>query len=132
MGAEPYEYVVDYEDDIQAALEKLRQEVFESGEFNGADQNPSTPEEALELAAEDGTRSILDIMKISLEPDYFCAAPLTGEELNRYFGTDEPTMEMVEASNTFWDDLGRGKARYIVIYEAHKPAKLFFAGYSFD
>jgi hypothetical protein len=124
--------VVDYEEDVRAALDKLRQRVFESGQFNGAQRNPSTPEEALELSGEDGTRSILDISKIAAKPDYCCAAPLTAEELDRYFGTDRPTLEMAETNEAFWEGISRGMARYVVIYEGDNPAKLYFAGYSFD
>ena len=72
MGAEPYEYTVPYEPDIQAALEKLRQRVFESKEFNGAELDPPTPEAAFQLTEADGTGSILDINRISDEPDFCC------------------------------------------------------------
>lgn len=74
MGAEPYEYVVDYQFNVKAALEKLRQEVFASGEYNGAERKPKTPEQALELAGGAGTRSILDILRIGPKPDHFVAA----------------------------------------------------------
>lgn len=36
MGAEPYEYTVPYEPDIQAALDKLRSRVFESKDWSFA------------------------------------------------------------------------------------------------
>ena len=89
VGAEPYEYTVPYEPDIQAAvLDKLRSRVFESKEFNGAEFDPPTPEAALELTGADGTHSILDISRISDHPDYFCGKPLSAEELERYFGTE--------------------------------------------
>ena len=55
MGAEPYDYTVPYEPDIQAALDKLRSRVFESKQFNGAEFDPPTPEAALELTDADGT-----------------------------------------------------------------------------
>jgi hypothetical protein len=132
MGAEPYQYLVDYEDDIGAVLKKLRERVFESGEFNGAQFNPSTPEEALEMAAEDGTRSILDIMAISETPQFCAAAPLTAEELHEFFGTDKPTVKMFEENMEFWESLERGMARYIIIYEGDVPTQIFFVGYSFD
>jgi hypothetical protein len=132
MGAEPYWYFVDYEEDVQSALDKLRQQVFESGAFNGAELNPRTPEEALELAAEDGTRSILDIMAVSAQPDFFCAAPWSKEELEAFFGTAQPTAQMVNEYQDFWDSLDRGMARYAIIYEGDRPSQIFFAGYSFD
>ena len=132
MGAEPYEYFVPYDRNIQAALEKLRAEVFQSGEFNGAEMGPATPEEALEMADADGTASILDIQRITDHPDYFCAAPLSPKELTQYFGTDRPTRVDVQQSDEFWDSLDRGQARYVVLYEDEQPKELYFAGYSFD
>ena len=132
MGAEPYEYFVPYERNIQAALEKLRADVFAAGEFNGAELGPATPEEALEMADADGTASILDIQRITDHPDHFCAAPLSAKELNQYFGTDKPKREDVQYSDEFWDSLDRGQARYVVLYQDEQPTELYFAGYSFD
>jgi hypothetical protein len=132
MGAEPYWYFVDYEEDIQSALDKLRMQVFESGAYNGSEFNPSSPEEALELAEEDGTGSILDIMDISAQPDFFCAAAWSEAELEALFGTTQPTAGMVEGNQDFWDSLDRGMARYTIIYEGNEPSQIFFAGYSFD
>jgi hypothetical protein len=132
MGAEPYEYFVPYERNIQAALDKLRAKVFAAGEFNGAEFGPATPEEALEMADADGTASILDIQRIADQPDYFCAAPFSARELQQYFGTDKPTREDVEQSDDYWEDLDRGQARYVVLYEKEQPTEVYFAGYSFD
>jgi hypothetical protein len=132
MGAEPYEYTVPYEPDIQAALNKLRRRVFDSKEFNGAEFDPPTPEAAFELTEADGTRSILDISRISDEPDFCCAAPLSPEELDRYFGTQKPTEVMVRDRGDFWEDLERGMARYVIIFEGEEPKGIYFAGYSFD
>jgi hypothetical protein len=132
MGAEFYDYTVPYEPDVQAALEKLRRRVFESKQFNGAEFDPPTPEAAFELADADGTRSILDITRISDQPDFCCAAPLSPEELERYFGTPKPTKEMVRDSDDFVEDLERGMARYVILYEGDEPSGIYFAGYSFD
>lgn len=132
MGAEPYDYTVPYEPDIQSALDKLRRRVFESGEYDGAEFDPPTPEAAFELADADGTRSILDISRISETPDFCCAAPLTPEELDRYFGTRKPTKAMIQGAADFWEDIERGMARYVVLYEADEPTEIYFAGYSFD
>jgi hypothetical protein len=132
VGAHAYQYTVPYEPDIQAALEKLRRRVFESKQFNGARFNPPTPEAAFELSGADGTRSILDISRISFRPDYCCAAPLTPSELEHYFGTAKPTEAMVRESADFWEDLERGMARYVILYEGDEPSEIYFAGYSFD
>jgi hypothetical protein len=132
MGAEPYEYYVSYESDVQAALEKLRSQVFASGEYRGAEFAPSTPEEALEMMDADGTASILDIQQIAPHPDFCRAAPFTPAELQEYFGTDRPTRRDLLENDFFWDVLERGQARYVVLNEDDQPAELYFAGYSFD
>jgi hypothetical protein len=132
VGAEPYEYTVPYESDIQAALDTLRRAVFESKKFNGADLDPPTPEAAFEMVGADGTRSILDISRISDQPDFCCAAPLSSQELQRYFGTQKPTRDLMHQSDDFWEDLERGMARYVILYDGDEPKEIYFAGYSFD
>jgi hypothetical protein len=132
MGADPYEYFVPYQANVQLALDRLRAEVFESGEFNGAELGPATPEEALEMADADGTASILDIQRISDHPDFFCAAPFSSAKLRQFFGTDKPSRDDIEQADEYWDELDRGQARYVVVYEDDQPSELYFAGYSFD
>lgn len=132
MGAEPYDYFVAYEDDAQAALDKLRAKVFASGEYNGAEFGPASPEEALEMCEEEGTASILDIERVTSTPDFCCAAPFSSDELEDYFGTDKPSREDLESGDMFWDDLERGQARYVPVYEGEQPKELYFVGYSFD
>ena len=132
MGAHPYHYVVSYHKDPQVALNRLRELVFQRGEYYGADRHPRSPQEALELAEETGTRSILDIERVAKSPDYCCAAPLTPAELRRYFGTPTPTTAMVEQCDELWEELERGMARYVVTYEEGTPTHMVFIGYSFD
>ena len=132
MGAEPYEYFVPFQANIQSALDKLRADVFASGEFNGAELEPATPEEALEMTDADGTASILDIQRVADEPDFCCAAPFSPKELREYFGSDKPTRADIQQSDEYWEDLERGQARYVVLYDEKQPAELYFAGYSFD
>jgi hypothetical protein len=132
MGAEPYQYVVDYEDNIQNALNKLRKKVFESGEYFNSEMKPKTIEEAVKNGMDAGTRSILDINQVADEPDYECTVPFDDDELMDYFGTDKPSLEMVESNMDFWDSIERGMSRYIIVYENDKSSKIFFAGYSFD
>ena len=79
-----------------------------------------------------GTASILDISRISDQPDFCCAAPLSSAELERYFGTQKPTEAMARESDDLWEDLERGMARYVVLYEGDEPKGIYFAGYSFD
>lgn len=132
MGAEPWSIFTKYDADLQRALDNLREEVFAAGDYRYAEEEPTSIEEALEIADADGTASILDIQAISDEPDFCCAAPFTPSELKTYFGAERPTRGQIEGSDEYWDELERGQARYAVVYADGKPAELYFAGYSFD
>ena len=102
MGAEPYWYIVPYESDIDAALQKLRQREFRAGRYNPVTPFPKFPvdldaepapaqhgsiEEVMEVADEDGTRSILDIQHAAAAPfdgtqmQFFTAFPLVEADL---------------------------------------------------
>lgn len=132
MGGWPYQYVVPFQDDAQAALEALRADVFARGEYYGSQARPRNIKQAVDLSGESGTRSILDIERVSKTPALRRAAPLTPAELARYFGDAKPTVRMVEESDDLWQDLERGQARYLATYEAGVPVSLVFVGYSFD
>ncbi|HWE92344.1 MAG TPA: hypothetical protein VG269_00085 [Tepidisphaeraceae bacterium] len=132
MGGEPWDYFVPFETSVEAALEALRQSVFESGRFLGREMKPATPEEALRNAEASGTRSILDIMFVADSPGFFSVCPLPDAQLKSLFGTARPTHEMIEANMDFYEDIERGQGIYIVVYKHDKPAEYFFAGYSFD
>lgn len=89
-------------------------------------------EEALEEADADGTRSILDMMRVAGEPDFFAVTALAPEELVELFRTDRPTREMIEGGYELFDTLERGQGVYVVVYKDGEPSEIFFAGYSFD
>ena len=132
MGAEPWQYFVPYEQDTQAALEKLKEREFRAGRFRYSEENPTTVEEAREIADADGTGSILDIDQVGDEPDSGVVVPLSAEYLVELYGTAQPTHEMIEANLDFYEDIERGQGIYIVVYKGGKPAEIFFAGYSYD
>jgi hypothetical protein len=132
MGAEPWDYFVPYEPNIEAALQKLREREFRAGRYRGSEENPATIEEAMENMDADGTGSILDMTHIADEPDFFAVSPLPPEELVRLFGTDKPTREMIEEQMDFYEDIDRGQGVYIIAYQDGKPSEIFFGGYSFD
>ena len=113
-------------------LDQLRDQEFKAGRYRYAEENPSSIEEALEIADADGTASILDIAQVSEEPDYGCAAPFSPEELTTFFGSEQPTRADVEQAEDHWEDMERGQARYAVVYAGGKPSEIYFAGYSFD
>ena len=147
MGGHPWFYFVEYEPDLNAALQKLREREFMAGRYNPAVDFPDFPvgpqspapgaqhdsiEEALEDSDADGTRSILDMERVGEVPDYGVVAPLPKEELMNLFGTDRPTREMVESNDELFDALERGQGVYVVCYDGGQPSEIFFAGYSFD
>ena len=53
--------------------------------YRYAEENPSSIEEALEIADADGTASILDINLISSEPDFCCAGAIHARRTRRVF-----------------------------------------------
>ena len=112
----------------------LREQEFEAGRYDqgGREEEPETPEEALEWAGADGTRSILDMFSVTEEPDFFAVAPLPREELIRLYGMERPTHEMIGANHEFYEDMERGHGIYIIVYQGDDPSEIFFAGYSFD
>lgn len=132
MGGHLYKYVVPWQPDIAKALHELRTDVFARGEYLGADQGFATPEEVLENAMEEGTRSILDITKIGDEPGYLTASRIDDEDLVHYLGSTRPSLAAIEENQEIYDEIDRGTARYIVAYEGDDPKHIVFIGYSFD
>ena len=151
MGGEPYWYVVDYENDLQGVLDKLRDREFKAGRYNPVIPDLSghfekekyhklkpgnkhkTIEDAVEAAQESGTRSILDISKIADKPNFCVASPLDGNSLETIFGTGKPTPETLEENiSSVLEGIDRGMCRYFLLYKKDKPVRICFAGYSFD
>lgn len=132
MGAEPWDYFVPYEANIQAALDKLRQREFSAGRYRSAELRPATIEEAVENADADGTGSILDITTVADEPDFCTVCPLSDEAMEECFGTTQPTRQMIEENIDFFEEIERGQGVYIIAYKDGKPSEIYFGGYSFD
>jgi hypothetical protein len=152
MGAEFWSYCVPYQEDIQAALEALREQEFLAGRFRQPQlidpgfwgrlfgrkpRKPKPPKsirEALKIADTDatGTRSILDMERITDRPDHGAVSPVRPEELRRLLGTDKPTREIVEECEELMDAIERGQGIYIVTYQQGKPDGILFCGYSYD
>jgi hypothetical protein len=147
MGAHPYWYFVKHQPNMQKALDELRAREFQAGRYNPVMPFPDFPvspgapapgaqhdsiEEAMEDAAEDGTRSILDIQTVGDEPDFCVAVPLAQEQLEALYGTGQPSRQMIEENMDFLEDVDRGHCVYVVVYKNAAPDELFFAGYSFD
>jgi hypothetical protein len=147
MGAHPYFYFVKHNPDINAALQELRDREFSAGRYNPVIRylefplGPDSPvpgaqhksiRHALKAADAEGTRSILDLDHVSDEPEFCAVAPLPQEELERLFGTVQPTREMIEASDDLFENIESGQGVYVTVFKDGRPDELFFAGYSFD
>ncbi|MGO4686049.1 hypothetical protein [Hyphomicrobium sp. 2TAF46] len=153
MGGDIYWYVVPYEPDIGAALEKLRLRELNAGRYNPVTPFPKFPvdlnslvtgqlhasfEEALNASDADGTRSIIDIHFVSgvpregpSEPDV-TAWPLSENQLSELFGTTEPSPEAIASNYKFWEGISRGSGAYIILKQNGVPHGIFFGGCSFD
>jgi hypothetical protein len=124
MGAEPWDYFVPYEPDVRLALARLRRQEMQAGRYRW---HPESEE-----AESEGTASILDIERVSDTPDFGAAAPLSDTELREFFGTIQPTREMIEGNLDFYENIERGHGVYIIAYKNGKPDEIFFGGYSYD
>jgi len=188
MGAEPYCYFTTYNQDIQKALDDLREAELRAGryepcfkhktgkylfEFELAPRHTfpspggchSSIDEVFENVDESGSFSILDVFRIVDRPfsnvsdpmiaedimeRFNTSSPLADEELVKMFGSTRPNAKQIEitiletgqgdgidlnlnqARDRFWTQMGRGHSRYIVAYSEDVPDQIFFAGLSFD
>ena len=124
MGAEPWIYFVPYEANIESALQKLRQREFSAGRYFpisggslkqlGLSKAPATIDEAIELAAETGTQSILDIAGVGDDPDFGMVYPLPSDALVAYFQSVKPSRETVETNDDYLEEIERGHGVYII------------------
>lgn len=96
-------------------------------------RGPRSIEEAVELAAEAGTHSILDIDHCGRMPDVGLAAPLSPPRMLQMFGTDKPTMEDADRIiTTAGETMELGHCLYFCLYEDGRPIRLVFVGCSGD
>ena len=198
MGATGWSYFVPFEENVAAALQRLRENVFERGDYvygdgitddqrkailekmrpemepwmqkvreeaakleeplrtlylQGAEKfkgeimgdgsafrkpkrKPKTIEKLLELQAESGTHSILDIRDVSKEPQFGAVSPLPHARLVEFFNSEMPTHAEIEEAH----DSGsleefvseRWQGIYIIAYRDGSPSEIFFAGCSGD
>jgi len=148
MGAEPWEYFVPYQNDVNRALQDLRKREFEAGRYNPVQPFPSPPEmgvapgaqhasieEAIDAAGADGTRSILDMQRVASDPDdvdFGVVAPVPADVLQEMLGTDRPTREMVQDCPELLEGVERGQGIYVIVHKDGKPGEIYFGGYSYD
>jgi hypothetical protein len=146
MGAVPYWHFVKYQPDVNAALQELREGEFRAGRYNPVIPFPPSPvgpdspapaarhrtiREAIRAAGADGTRSILDLERVSKEARSGAVAPFPDEVLLDLYGTTRPTRGMVEQGADS-EYLERGQGVYIILYRGDRPDEIFFAGLSYD
>lgn len=177
MGASGWHYVVPYDDDPEKALQKLRSEVFTSGEYGVSRQidmfwsilsqtrggnkflflafylaaksffaidktvrwiarggrGPRSIDEAVEIAAEAGTHSILDIQSCGQTPDFGLAVPLSPARMRRQFGTDQPTVDDLQrVLDVAGDNVESWQCVCFPLYDNGTPVKWVFVGASGD
>jgi hypothetical protein len=149
MGGHPYWYFAPYDVNAQRALDALRKREFEAGRYSPvvrfldfeepaySNTRPGPKHrsiaEAVRAAADEGTRSILDIERVGTQAGHGVAAPVDVSELRDMWGTDKPTRAVVDArKDEILGDLDRGDCVYLVIYDEDRPSEFFFAGYSYD
>ncbi|WP_406395893.1 hypothetical protein [Streptomyces sp. NBC_00887] len=147
MGASSWDYSVPYQEDLNAALQQLRREVFDAGDYywvNGGDwlpeeerePRPRTLEELWqdELVQEAGTHSILDVLEVigpDDTPDHRTVEPVLAEEARELLGTDTLTRAHVKDFDVF--PRSRWVGRCAVLHdEQGRPHEICFWGHSGD
>ena len=144
MGGHAYFYFVPYQSDINAALQELREREFLAGRYNPAVPFPSEngdqatgakhPSIRAALAASDmdGTRSILDLDRVSTLPEDGAVSPVDDSILIDLYGTAQPTRAMIEEDDGFLEEIERGQGFYVVTYQGGIADQIYFGGCSYD
>jgi hypothetical protein len=148
MGASGWSYYVPYQPNLQAALQELRQRVFQTGDYwwavpyefgkTAADfpNRPQTEEElwAEEIVQESGTHSILDMSNVVTDnetPDYGTVQPVTEAEAIERLGVAKLTRAHVDALQSLATQ--RWFGRCAVLHDAAgEPNEIYFWGFSGD
>jgi hypothetical protein len=123
-----------------SAAEKFRDDLMKEDALSDEpEEKPDTIAELLEMRAEGGTWSILDITHISEEPEFGAVSPMPVERIEEIFGTDKPTRKMVEDKIGYpelADDdpviMEGWQGYYFTVYRDGQPHELFFVGSSGD
>ncbi|MET8066172.1 hypothetical protein [Micromonospora sp. NPDC005313] len=137
-----------YQPDAQAALDELRRQVFEAGDYwwavpgefgSSAADFPDRPRSEEELwvderVQESGTHSILDMTRVLADgeaPGFGAFAPVTEAEALERAGVARPTRAHVDALAPLAEQ--RWFGRYAVLHDdAGAPSELYFWGFSGD
>jgi hypothetical protein len=109
MGASSWVYAVDHQPDTGAALEALRRQVFDAGDYFPRSMNP--------------------------EPATGTASPLSAEQSLAAFGTVRPDCARIEewlAGRAYVKVRERWSGIYLICYRNDQPHQIHFAGFSGD
>jgi hypothetical protein len=147
VGASGWEYYVPYQEDLGAALDLLRRQAFEEGDYLwdpwdhdlSAGQGAPRPRTIDELWADEcvqelGTHSILDMDRVigpRERPDYYTVQPVSAEEARRHAGTDRLTRAHVDAINPLAERRWLGRCAVLHDDEG-RPQEIYFWGFSGD
>jgi hypothetical protein len=155
MGASGWEYVVPYQQDLGAALDALRHQVFASGEYvkpsyygdvfdlpePGQLEDLMQDERYGEFMGTSGTHSIIDVWSVIPADfdgeDFGTIRPLSDAECAELFGAARPSRADYEplADSVQLHDYvtgGRWTGRAAVLWANGAPADIVFWGYSGD
>jgi hypothetical protein len=157
MGASGWEYVVRYQQDLGAALDALRRQVFAGDEWVKPDfygdvfdlPEPSSvddltgQEQYWEFMGTSGTHSIIDMHSVvpadfgEDEEEFGTIRLLSDADYIELFGVAQPgraDYAPLAGSERFHDYVtgGRWTGRAAVLWEAGAPAEIVFWGYSGD
>ena len=132
MGAEGYMWVTRYQKSLAKALDMARRETFAAGKFLRAEKKPVSIVAAMEEVAEEGTGSLLDIMRVSKIPELCSVCSVSAKERKDFFGTEHPDGSEIAGAMAFWESFDRGMARAVTLYEQGRPVKICFAGWTLD
>jgi hypothetical protein len=150
MGASGWEYLVPYQADLQSALNDLRRQVFDSGDYISPVTWSLTAPESVEALAQQeyywqfmgeiGTHSIIDVLNVvpyemgEQEPGTACA--FTDDEYEDYFGSTRPTRADWDRfrRDPIFDEYvaERWTGRAMVLWADDAPSEIAFWGYSGD
>jgi hypothetical protein len=138
FGSQLWEYCVPYQPDMNRVLLELRDREFKAGRFYRSEMKPKNFDEAIRNADAAGTRSILDIEKVSPTRDIMAISPAPPEKLTALFGTEKPSHTMIEDASknmshefqVFLQNYDRGEGVYIIMYEGDRPSEIYIAGWS--
>lgn len=147
MGASEWDYCVPYQEDLNSALQQLRREVFEAGDYYwvyGAEWRPEAERKPRPQTLEElweaewvhyaGTHSILDVFVVlgpDDTPDDNTVEPVTAEEALELVGTEKLTRAHVPDFDVF--PRSRWVGRCAVLHDDEgKSQEIRFWGHSGD